>query len=217
MDTNTPLDASSWSPDSPRFTASTAGIVLVAAAVALVTPRGNKRALKVPALTYAMPVLPTFLSGPFLRQIPGVLHALFVEAARSSRTPAVSYAWESGRDGAGRYFVGIPRAKARRVRGLTTVFCLSLLVLSGGLTGCVDRTELITLREGMDRGTRTIRKQHVAWAQKLSEGKASQLPTLSPADYRAVLAAHEEYRNLVELSRSQDGGSQDARSPATRP
>jgi hypothetical protein len=64
----------------------------------------------------------------------------------------------------------------------------------------------------MDRGTTTIRKQHLEWAEKLSEGKQSELPTLSPADLSAIKTAHQEYQDLVDSSRAQDSGK-----PATQP
>jgi len=78
-------------------------------------------------------------------------------------------------------------------------------VLTSG--GCASRAELIALREGMDRGTDTIRRQHLAWAQQLSQGRQTELPTLSAAEYRAVLTAHREYQDLVAASRAQDAAT----------
>jgi hypothetical protein len=79
---------------------------------------------------------------------------------------------------------------------------MSWALLANG--GCTSRAELITLREGMDRATTTIRKQHLEWAQKLAAGKQSELPTLSAAELKAVQTAHQEYQDLVSSSRAQD-------------
>lgn len=93
----------------------------------------------------------------------------------------------------------------RRGRLTVGIRCLLVAVLVALSTGgCVSRAELITLREGMDRGTATIRAQHLEWARRLAADNRSALPVLQPQDLRAVERAHEEYRQLVEASRSQD-------------
>jgi hypothetical protein len=79
-----------------------------------------------------------------------------------------------------------------------------LLGLAMAVGGCVSRAELITLREGMDGGTATIRRQHLAWAQLLSQGRQTELPTLSAAEFNAVQTAHQQYNDLVTASRAQD-------------
>jgi len=97
-----------------------------------------------------------------------------------------------------------PAAQARRRRGVVA----ELLVLCAlGFSGCVSRAEFIALREGMDRGTMTIRQQHKQWAGMLAEGGQTELPTLSAAGYRAVLTAHREYEDLVRSSRAHDSAS----------
>ena len=90
----------------------------------------------------------------------------------------------------------------RSTVGIRCLLVAVLVALSTG--GCVSRAELITLREGMDRGTSTIRTQHLEWARLLATDNRSALPVLQPQDLRAVERAHEEYRQLVEASRSQD-------------
>lgn len=68
----------------------------------------------------------------------------------------------------------------------------------------MSRAELMTLREGMDQGTATIRTQHLEWARSLATGNRTELPSLSPWDLEAVERAHAAYEQLVQSSRFQD-------------
>lgn len=88
---------------------------------------------------------------------------------------------------------------------------LAALALVAAVAGCTSRAELVTLREGMDRATRTIREQQLDWATKLTvdpatgQNHAYQLPRLTPADLAAVETAQREYNALVKRSRDRDG------------
>ena len=95
---------------------------------------------------------------------------------------------------------GLPTGGRRH--GLMNVLLVTLACWS--LCGCATRAELVVLREGMDRATATIRRQHKEWAAKLAAGKPGALPQLTPADHRAVLTAHREYEALVRASRASD-------------
>ncbi len=85
------------------------------------------------------------------------------------------------------------------------------------LVGCACPEKAI-LREGMDQGTRQIRENEKAWAEKLvayppgtvdprdgkastGKNKATEIPPLTPAQYKNGQKAHEDYENLVNQDR----------------
>jgi hypothetical protein len=83
---------------------------------------------------------------------------------------------------------------------------ISSAVLAAALCvgpGCVSRAELSAQREGMDRATRTIREQHLQWANVLATDPAN-APHLTAADLAAVQTAHREYEALVKRFRDAD-------------
>lgn len=95
---------------------------------------------------------------------------------------------------------------------------LAISILSITL-GC--GSDKAALREAMDQGTRTIRSNEKAWAEKLvaypkgtidprtglpSTGKnmADQIPPLTPMEYEQDQKTHADYENLVNTDRQRD-------------
>src|SRR5690242_14071033 len=58
------------------------------------------------------------------------------------------------------------------VGGTVRILTITAVLLAAA-AGCTSRAELISVREGMDRGTRTIRAQHADWAEKLTVDPAT--------------------------------------------
>jgi len=87
--------------------------------------------------------------------------------------------------------------------------------------GCQANPEKTALREAMYDGTATMRANHKAWSEKLvaypvgttdprtgqpSDGKnkASEIPPLTPAQYKNAMAADKEFEDLVNEDRARD-------------
>ena len=200
--------------DSIQFS-SVAGIIVATTIIVAVLMRslGDKPFFgKVPAFVYVtgISLILTFLANRVWKLLPGSIGVLLWDSAKSALASSGFYTWVTGRAGAIEKS-GAVAARQPSFRVQTLSLWLTLILLLG-VSGCVTRPELITLREGMDQATATIRKQHLEWSEKLYEGKQSELPTLTTADYHAVLAANKEYEDLVNSSRAQDQPG-----PATQP
>lgn len=101
-------------------------------------------------------------------------------------------------------------------------YMLMIVGFSLILTGCSNvNPEKVALREAMYGGTQQIRENEATWAQKLvaypvgttdprtgqaSDGKnrASEIPPLTPAQYKNDVSAHAEFESLVSEDRARD-------------
>lgn len=95
-----------------------------------------------------------------------------------------------------------PSDAASTVGGTPALLVIGVLaVLFGTLVGC-SSAELVTTREGMDRGTASIRKEYLAWAQdKAAKGE------ITADDLRIRQMTLSEYDALVAASRKAHPGT----------
>lgn len=78
------------------------------------------------------------------------------------------------------------------------------IIFIGLLGGCslLPNPRLRIVREGMDAGTKSIREEHLEWAQKLHDG--TPINKLSDADLAVRQAAEKSYEDFVTQSRQLD-------------
>ncbi len=116
--------------------------------------------------------------------------------------------------------LGLVTLRAGLEKSRTLALMLGVMLMMGA--GCTTRAELVSVRESMDRGTETIRGEHLRWSELLAPVRGEdgrplrdergefiyrgreELPHLQLMDLEARHIAHREYEANVAESRKGD-------------
>lgn len=91
---------------------------------------------------------------------------------------------------------------------------IAALTLIAPLSGCMSRAEHATFRDGLDRGTTTMRSEHLAWSRALAGAPGAEpLPNLTDGETDAERETwlsiregwHAEFAGYLDASRGNDG------------